>query len=218
MCVYMLNTFENGSERDNLCRLHKILCDQFSPTTQAKQARAETCENCSDRQISLSHQPVERFFSLPRDSIMSPVLKRQPKIDDADFEAELSAITMAPLNNQQSPQQPGNNNNGDAKVPMRERPKPLNLKSTTDNGVYATASASPSPPILLADDHQELECIEDPLCSARTAQHITFQDVTTASFRIKGGIEYTPCQVSIRFVRFRMIMFDCEFIILCYGR
>lgn len=137
---------------------------------------------------------------------MSPVLKRQPKIDNDDFEPELSAITMAPLNNQQSPQQPGNshhddNNNNDAKVAERGRPKPLNLKSTTYNGVYATASASPSLPIL--DDHQEVECIEDPLCSARTAQHITFQDVTTASFRIKGGIEYTPCLVSIRFVRFR---------------
>lgn len=43
---------------------------------------------------------------------------------------------------------------------------------------------------------QEVASLEDPLCSARTAQKVTFQDVTTASFLIKGGVEYTPCPVS----------------------
>lgn len=43
---------------------------------------------------------------------------------------------------------------------------------------------------------QEAASLEDPLCSARTAQKVTFQDVTTASFLNKGGVEYTPCPVS----------------------
>lgn len=44
----------------------------------------------------------------------------------------------------------------------------------------------------------EVASLEDPLCTARTAQKVTFQDVTTASFLIKGGVEYTPCPVSRR--------------------
>lgn len=37
--------------------------------------------------------------------------------------------------------------------------------------------------------------LEDPLCTAKSARKISFQDVTTASFLIKGGVEYTPCPV-----------------------
>lgn len=40
---------------------------------------------------------------------------------------------------------------------------------------------------------------EDPMCSPNNIQKITFQDVTTAAFLIKGGVEYTPCPVKIRF-------------------
>lgn len=38
---------------------------------------------------------------------------------------------------------------------------------------------------------------EDPMCSPNNIQQITFQDVTTAAFLIKGGVEYTPCPVKI---------------------
>lgn len=42
---------------------------------------------------------------------------------------------------------------------------------------------------------QKLRELEDPLCSPNNVQKITFQDVTTAAFLIKGGVEYTPCSV-----------------------
>lgn len=42
---------------------------------------------------------------------------------------------------------------------------------------------------------KKLRELEDPLCSPNNVQRITFQDVTTASFLIKGGVEYTPCPV-----------------------
>lgn len=46
----------------------------------------------------------------------------------------------------------------------------------------------------LESNNQDLE---DPLCTAKSARKITFQDVTTASFLIKGGVEYTPCPVCL---------------------
>lgn len=42
---------------------------------------------------------------------------------------------------------------------------------------------------------KKLRELEDPLCSPNNVQRISFQDVTTASFLIKGGVEYTPCPV-----------------------
>lgn len=36
----------------------------------------------------------------------------------------------------------------------------------------------------------------DPFCNADNPQIITFQDVTSAAFKIKNGIEYTPCPKS----------------------
>lgn len=42
---------------------------------------------------------------------------------------------------------------------------------------------------------KKLRELEDPLCSPNNVQKISFQDVTTASFLIKGGVEYTPCPV-----------------------
>lgn len=41
---------------------------------------------------------------------------------------------------------------------------------------------------------QEQEFL-DPFCNADNPQIITFQDVTSAAFKIKKGIEYTPCPV-----------------------
>lgn len=43
-----------------------------------------------------------------------------------------------------------------------------------------------------AEQEQE---IVDPFCNADNPQIITFQDVTSAAFKIKKGIEYTPCPV-----------------------
>lgn len=37
----------------------------------------------------------------------------------------------------------------------------------------------------------------DPYCLENKPQKITFQDVTSAAFMIKGGVERTPCFVSI---------------------
>lgn len=41
-----------------------------------------------------------------------------------------------------------------------------------------------------------LEEFADPFCNADNPQIITFQDVTSAAFKIKSGIEHTPCPVS----------------------
>lgn len=62
-------------------------------------------------------------------------------------------------------------------------------------GSKEPSSTAPSPPSTPANGPVEDE-FEDPLCTAKTAHRITFQDVTTASFMIKGGVEYTPCPVS----------------------
>lgn len=46
---------------------------------------------------------------------------------------------------------------------------------------------------------KKLREVEDPLCSPNNVQKVTFQDVTTAAFLIKGGVEYTPCPVMLGF-------------------
>lgn len=43
---------------------------------------------------------------------------------------------------------------------------------------------------------EQLDEFTDPFCNADNPQIITFQDVTSAAFKIKNGIEYTPCPVS----------------------
>jgi hypothetical protein len=40
------------------------------------------------------------------------------------------------------------------------------------------------------------EVVADPFCVADNPQITTFQDITAAAFRIKGGIEMTSCPVS----------------------
>lgn len=40
------------------------------------------------------------------------------------------------------------------------------------------------------------EEIEDPFCNANNPLKITFQDVTSAAFMIKNGVELTPCPVN----------------------
>lgn len=39
------------------------------------------------------------------------------------------------------------------------------------------------------------ETVQDPFCDANNPIVITFQDVCQAAFKIKGGIETTPCVV-----------------------
>lgn len=38
--------------------------------------------------------------------------------------------------------------------------------------------------------------IFDPHCVAEKPVRVTFQDITSASYLIKSGIEYTPCSVT----------------------
>lgn len=64
------------------------------------------------------------------------------------------------------------------------------------NGEKTPPPANPDKPKVIEVD-KKLRELEDPLCSPNNVQHITFQDVTTASFLIKGGVEYTPCSVTI---------------------
>lgn len=55
--------------------------------------------------------------------------------------------------------------------------------------------ATPADRPKLTEVDKKLRELEDPLCSPNNVQKITFQDITTASFLIKGGVEYTPCPV-----------------------
>lgn len=48
-----------------------------------------------------------------------------------------------------------------------------------------------------SDDDEDIKEIEDPFCNAKSPLKITFQDVTSAAFMIKNGIELTPCPVMI---------------------
>lgn len=57
-----------------------------------------------------------------------------------------------------------------------------------------TTPISPDKPKVTKVD-KKLRELEDPLCSPKNVQKITFQDVTTAAFLIKDGVEYTPCPV-----------------------
>lgn len=38
--------------------------------------------------------------------------------------------------------------------------------------------------------------IVDPFCDSKNPKQISFHDVTSAAFLIKGGVERTPCPVS----------------------
>lgn len=69
---------------------------------------------------------------------------------------------------------------GSGKTPAKssEQDKKLDGAKVIDSGASAAA------------EQQEFT---DPFCNADNPQIITFQDVTSAAFRIKKGIEYTPC-------------------------
>lgn len=44
--------------------------------------------------------------------------------------------------------------------------------------------------------------VSDPYCVADKPYVVTFQDITSASFLIKSGIECTPCKVSRNYLNF----------------
>lgn len=48
----------------------------------------------------------------------------------------------------------------------------------------------------------EMEEFLDPYCLEKSPQKINFQDVTSAAFLIKGGVEKTPCFVSMIYSHF----------------
>lgn len=77
----------------------------------------------------------------------------------------------------------------------KKRPKiAAEVKSTTDNMENGKPKEIAQPTVAGVDTDTSFE---DPLCSAKTAKKVTFQDVTTAAFLIKGGVECTPCPVRI---------------------
>lgn len=49
--------------------------------------------------------------------------------------------------------------------------------------------------------------IEDPFCNENNPLKITFQDVTSAAFMIRNGVELTPCPVIFFFFKFNFIYF-----------
>src|ERR1700744_5459878 len=72
----------------------------------------------------------------------------------------------------------------------------------SSNGATTPTIIPDKPKVTEVD--KKLRELEDPLCSPNNVQKITFQDVTTASFLIKGGVEYTPCPVSHSFHPMKM--------------
>lgn len=69
------------------------------------------------------------------------------------------------------------------------------FSATPDKEKTSTPAIPDKPKITEVD--KKLRELEDPLCSPNNVQKISFQDVTTASFLIKGGVEYTPCPVKL---------------------
>lgn len=51
------------------------------------------------------------------------------------------------------------------------------------------------------EDFEIIEDVEDPYCIAENPVKVSFQDITSAAFLIKNGIQNTPCQVSVKTLR-----------------
>lgn len=64
---------------------------------------------------------------------------------------------------------------------------------SADSKAYLKKYGSSSSLLSLPEDNVE---IKDPFCNPEHPIVITFQDVTSAAFKIKGGIEFTPCRRS----------------------
>lgn len=71
------------------------------------------------------------------------------------------------------------------------------FSASSDKEKHASETSTPTVPdkLKVTEVDNKLRELEDPLCSPNNVQKISFQDVTTASFLIKGGVEYTPCPV-----------------------
>lgn len=67
------------------------------------------------------------------------------------------------------------------------------MVNTISEKTNPTTSSPEKPKVTEVD--KKLRELEDPLCSPNNIQKITFQDVATAAFLIKGGVECTPCSV-----------------------
>lgn len=84
-------------------------------------------------------------------------------------------------------------------VELNDTMKAMDLETALRGEYDLSIEATPSPSNVSEDGDVDVDVeveVEDPLCKARNAIKVTFQDVTTASFLIKGGVEYTPCPVS----------------------
>nr|XP_029714117.1 uncharacterized protein LOC115258189 [Aedes albopictus] len=71
-------------------------------------------------------------------------------------------------------------------TPKDKENKPEAVKNSTEMMTNGDAGGT-------SEQEQEFT---DPFCNADNPQIITFQDVTSAAFKIKKGIEYTPCPKS----------------------
>ena len=68
------------------------------------------------------------------------------------------------------------------------RYRPTHDAKCGQNGVFLPVSVEST---VSADDE-----LKDPYCDPDHPVVITFQDVSAASFKIQGGVEKTPCNVS----------------------
>lgn len=84
-------------------------------------------------------------------------------------------------------------------VKLRFGKMPASSKSNKfceDNENKSNDSISVKMEVLKLDNNGEVDEFLDPYCLENKPHKITFQDVTSAAFLIKGGVEKTPCLVS----------------------
>ena len=73
------------------------------------------------------------------------------------------------------------------------------LEKVDKNGIDIEKFEKLNKPTVRFTGDSETTELEDPFCNPKNPHIITFHDITSAAFKIKSGIEVTPCPVSIFF-------------------
>ncbi|XP_063706175.1 L-threonine ammonia-lyase [Culicoides brevitarsis] len=79
-----------------------------------------------------------------------------------------------------------------AEITDNKKPSNEQVRENDKNAYLNNHSSSPSNISIVPGEE---EC-RDPYCNPEKPVVITFQDVTSAAFKIKGGVEFTPCRRS----------------------
>lgn len=71
------------------------------------------------------------------------------------------------------------------------------MNGTTDKPVFTDEPPKKRLRSSVTDGRDENTEILDPFCDPNNPVKVTFQDVSAAAYKIKGGIQKTPCLVGI---------------------